>query len=207
VLAGNQIAALQASRAQAPTRVVIADRAGHRLAASPPMPPFISSLSFDGRYASWIARPCAQSNIVVWDTTTGPPMVPNSRCGVLRPTTRLVHVRPRQYRITLPLRCPQQPTIGCTDRFALTAKRQTLRPSAPSALSVTAAAGTSTNVVLCLPPGARRRHIPSNHPLRLRLVETSGVSDGRTRTFPIAIDSTARRAGRPPPRRCSPSVY
>ena len=67
--------------------------------------------AFDGTRLAWIAQPCAQTVIQVWDLSTNPPPPAPARCARARPHELALSRNHRWLNVVL--RCPQVPAAGC----------------------------------------------------------------------------------------------
>jgi hypothetical protein len=67
--------------------------------------------AFDGTRLAWVAQPCAQTVIQVWDLSTNPPPPTSERCTRARPDELALSRDRRQ--LSAVLHCPKVPARGC----------------------------------------------------------------------------------------------
>jgi hypothetical protein len=103
--------------------------------------------AFDGTRLAWVAQPCGQTVIQVWDLSGDPPPPADDRCAHARPSALTLKRR----RLTVDLRCPRAPAIGCAGFVTAVLYRGTRRLSSTDTAHYRIEAGRRGTVRLRVP--------------------------------------------------------
>lgn len=133
---------------------------GDRRALVRPSAEFIPA-TFDGERVAYAQRPCAVTGLVVWDLTGQPPALPRDGCPPMRLASSRARLDLANGRLSVRLRCPAQPRLGCyghvsvsalhrrvgrEKRFAYNDGRIALAPGADEVVELKVARRTACNL-------------------------------------------------------------
>lgn len=153
------------------------DIGGNEIGATP-APDAIGGFDFDGQRLIFGVQPCEVTAIVTWDLAGDAPALPPGLCPAARLAGGTGVVDLGKRRLTVPVRCPTAPPLGCSGEWYAN-----FHPSRSSFYTAFVALG----------PGERRN-------VRFRLVpsQTCSFAKGHVRSITVELGpSSTRRMGPP----------
>jgi hypothetical protein len=107
------------------TSFVVYDLAGHVVAQATPTAPHAIGggdlgWDFDGQRVAWLASPCHVEGFAqLWNLGQPPPSDPDQPCPAANPFGPIIATNRR---LTVSLRCPDQPPLGCNGQLLVEAR-------------------------------------------------------------------------------------